>query len=143
MPSLDVLNGLSQHTLMEHLDIRIEEVGDDYIKSSMPVDHRTHQPAGLLHGGASVALSESIGSIAGVLTVDDIATETVVGVEISAHHLRSVKEGRVYAITKPIKIGKKLQVWETNIFDENDHHICVSKLTTITVSRDSKGSVRS
>lgn len=135
-PSLEVLNQISHNNMMEHLGIKIIEVGNDYIKATMPVDHRTKQPMGLLHGGASVALSESIGSIAGVLICDDLSKESIVGVEINANHLRSVKSGLVTSITKPLKIGRKLQVWNTEIFDDQGKLVCTSRLTTMRIVND-------
>lgn len=133
-PNLEALNNICKNTLASHLGIEIIEVGDDYIKAKMPVDQRTKQPMGLLHGGASVALSETIGSIAGVLIIDDISKESIVGIEINANHLKSVTSGYVYSITKPIRIGRKIQVWNTEILNEENELICVSKLTTMIVS---------
>jgi len=98
-PELEVINNMMKNTLVEHLGIEIIEIGDDYIKATMPVDSRTKQPMGLLHGGASVALSESIGSVAGVLIVDDIMKEQIVGVEINANHLKTVRGGKVTSVT--------------------------------------------
>ncbi len=134
-PKLKALNNIHKNTLGSHLGIEIIEVGDDYIKAKMPVDHRTKQPMGLLHGGASVALSESIGSIAAVLILEDITKESIVGIEINANHLKSVKSGYVYSITKPIRIGRRIQVWNTEIFNESTELICISKLTTMRVER--------
>ena len=134
-PTLEALNNINNNTLGSHLGIEIIEVGEDYIKAKMPVDERTKQPMGLLHGGASVALSETMGSIASVLIIDDITKETIVGIEISANHLKSVKSGNVYSITKPIRIGRRIQVWNTEIFNEENELVCVSKLTTMRVER--------
>lgn len=135
-PTLETLNNINQNTLASHLGIEIIEVGDDFIKAKMPVDHRTKQPVGLLHGGASVAMSETMGSIAGVLIIENIAKETIVGVEINANHLKSVKSGFVYSITKPIRIGRTIQVWNTEIYNDKEELICVSKLTTMRVLRN-------
>lgn len=132
-PSLDILNNMMDNTLVKHLGIEIVEVGDDFIKATMPVDHRTKQPMGLLHGGASAALSESIGSIAGVLIMDGIS-EQIVGVELNANHLKSVKSGHVYSITKPVRIGRRIQVWNTDIYNQQDEIVCTSRLTTMRVS---------
>jgi 1,4-dihydroxy-2-naphthoyl-CoA hydrolase len=134
-PTIEALNNINKNTLGSHLGIEIIEVGDDFIKATMPVDHRTKQPVGLLHGGASVALSETIGSVAAVLILEDMAKETIVGIEINANHLKSVKSGYVYSITKPIRIGRRIQVWNTEIFNESNELICVSKLTTMRVER--------
>jgi 1,4-dihydroxy-2-naphthoyl-CoA hydrolase len=127
-PEIEVISNFNKGTLVEHLGIEVIEIGDDFIKSRMPVDHRTKQPMGLLHGGASAVLSESMGSIAGWLTTGDVQ-RSVVGLEINANHLKSAKSGWVYGTTKPIRIGKNIQVWNTEIFDENDQLICVSRLT--------------
>lgn len=132
-PNVEALNMMSKGTMVEHLGIEILEIDDDFIKAKMPVDHRTKQPMGLLHGGASVALSESIGSFASVLILDEPLKFSIVGVEINANHLKAVRSGHVFSITKPIRIGRKIQVWNTEIFDENDHLICVSRLTTMTI----------
>ena len=132
-PTLEFINAISKNTMLEHLEIRIVEVGDDYIKATMPVNANSKQPMGLLHGGASVALSESMGSIAGVLILDDITKESIVGVEINANHLRSVRSGEVYSITKPIRIGRSIQVWNTDIFDSEDRLVCTSRLTTMRI----------
>ena len=135
-PSVEGLNMIGKGCMVEHLGIKVLEIGDDYIKASMPVDEKTKQPMGLLHGGASVALSESMGSFASVLILDDPMTHSTVGVEINANHLKAVRSGKVYSITKPIRIGRKIQVWNTEIFDENENLVCVSRLTTMTVANN-------
>jgi 1,4-dihydroxy-2-naphthoyl-CoA hydrolase len=127
---LALVNQISKNTLSEHIGIEIIEIGDDYIKATMPVDQRTKQPMGLLHGGASVVLSETLGSIASIIAAGPFGQYSAVGVEISAHHLNSAKSGIVTGICKPLKIGKTIQVWITDIFDENNTQICTSKLTT-------------
>lgn len=132
-PDVEILNSMNKNTLVEHLGIEITEVGPDFIKAKMPVDERTKQPLGLLHGGASCVLSESIGSIASVLIVENPLLETIVGVEINATHIKSVKSGYVYSTTKPIKIGNKIQVWNTEIHNEKDDLICISRLTTMKI----------
>lgn len=129
-PEIDAVNQFNQNTLVAHLGIEITEIGDDYIKAKMPVDHRTRQPMGLLHGGASVVLSESLGSMASWL-IDADPTKKVVGVEVNANHLKSAKEGFVYAITKPVKLGKTLHVWNTEIYDEDQNILCTSRLTVM------------
>jgi 1,4-dihydroxy-2-naphthoyl-CoA hydrolase len=135
--SLDYLNNRYGHN--EHigavLGIEFTEIGDDYIKAKMPVDKRTHQPFGILHGGASVVLAESIGSLASNLCIDQEKYISV-GVEVNANHLRPVKSGYVTAICSPIKVGRKIQVWEIKIYNEQNQIVCVSKLTTMTVKRD-------
>lgn len=132
-PDVEVINNFNKDTLVAHLGIEIVEVGSDFIKSKMPVDHRTRQPMGLLHGGASVVLSESVGSMASWLVTAD-QTKNIVGIEVNANHLKSAKSGFVFGITKPIRIGRTLQVWNTEIYDEDDNLLCVSRLTVMVSS---------
>ena len=126
------LNGWSANTMMEALGIRITAVGDDWLAGSMPVDHRTHQPYGLLHGGASVALAETLGSSAAMLTLDP-AKFGVVGLEINANHVRGVREGTVTGTAKALHIGRSTQVWEIRIEDERQRLVCVSRITMAVV----------
>ena len=126
--TLSDLNNLSKNTMLEHLDIQMVEIGDDYLKATMPVDHRTVQPIGLLHGGASVTLAESLGSIAATMTLNP-QKQYCVGLEINANHIRSVRQGRVTGITKPVHIGKTTQVWEIKIYNDNDKLVCISRIT--------------
>ena len=116
------------------IGLELIDIGDDYVCGKMPVNHRTVQPYGLLHGGASVALAETLGSIAGNMQVNS-KTEMVVGVEINANHLKSVQEGWVYGKASPIKIGKIIQVWEILITDESDKRVCISRLTLAVVKK--------
>ncbi len=132
-PDVEVINNFNKDTLVAHLGIEIVEVGSDFIKSKMPVDHRTRQPMGLLHGGASVVLSESVGSMASWLVTAD-QTKNIVGIEVNANHLKSAKSGFVLGITKPIRIGRTLHVWNTEIYDEDDNLLCVSRLTVMVSS---------
>lgn len=127
-PSLDQLNSTSQNTMVSYLGIEFTEIGSDYIEATMPVDHRTKQPIGLLHGGANVVLAETLGSVASSLTID---TEkyACVGLEINANHLKSVREGSVRGIAKPIHLGKSTQVWEIKIFNAGDKLCCISRIT--------------
>jgi len=121
--------------MLEHLGIEFTEIGADYLKARMPVDHRTVQAAGLLHGGASVALAESLGSVAATLCVD--ATRKIcVGLEINANHLRSVRSGYVEGIAKPLQIGRRIQVWEIKISNEKNKLVAVSRITLAVVSRN-------
>lgn len=129
------LNALKQNTLMEHLGIEVLEITPDFLLARMPVDHRTHQPYGLLHGGASVALAESLGSLAAFMTLDDPQTQQPVGVEINANHLRSVTSGYVYGRCVPLHVGRRSQVWEIKITDEKDRLVCVSRITIMVVTR--------
>jgi len=134
--TLEGLDGISGGTLAEHLGIQYTDFGDDYITAKMPVDERTKQPMGLLHGGASVALAETLGSVAGVLCLDD-ETKTIVGIEINANHLRSVREGFVFGTVRPIRVGRTMQVWNIDIKDEQDRLVCVSRITIAVVNRRS------
>jgi len=136
--TLDELDHLSRDNMVEHLDIRVTEIGSDYLSASMPVDHRTHQPAGLLHGGASVALAETVGSFAANLCVDP-EKKACVGQEISASHLRSVRQGRVLGTARPLHRGRSSQVWEIKIVDERGRLVCISRLTVAVVSRGHGG----
>ena len=122
------LQALSTGTMVEHVGIEFLEVGEDYVKARMPVDQRTIQPAGLLHGGASVTLAETLGSVAAHLSVD-MAKQMCVGLEINANHVRSVRSGFVIGIARPIHIGGSTQVWEIRIQDERDRLVCITLLT--------------
>ncbi|NRB52132.1 MAG: hotdog fold thioesterase [Saprospiraceae bacterium] len=137
--SLEGLNQVSKNTLVEHLDIEFVEFGDDFITAKMPVDHRTVQPMRLLHGGASAALAETVGSTASVMCLPDMATQAVVGVELNINHLSSAKEGQgfVFARATPAKVGRTIHVWQIEIRDETDRLISVSRLTIAVVSRRS------
>lgn len=126
--TVNSLNAWAPNTLAEQLGIEFVTIGEDYLEARMPVDHRTHQPFGLLHGGASVALAETMGSVAATLCVD-ATKQFCVGLEINANHIRGVKEGFVTGITKPIHIGKKTQVWETRISTPDGNLVCVSRIT--------------
>lgn len=129
--SIDFLNDLNSNCLAGHLGIKITEIGDDFLKATMPIDHRTKQPMGLLHGGASVALSETVGSIAAILSAGPFGEYTAVGVEINANHLKAGKKGIVHSITKPVRVGKTIQVWNTDISDEDGNLLCTSRLTVM------------
>ena len=129
--TLENLNAMSEGNMVGLLDIRFERIGDDELEASMPVDNRTHQPFGLLHGGASVVLAETLGSVAGYLCTQ--GEEKVVGVEVNANHLRSVRSGRVRGVCKATHTGRRHQVWQIEIFDEQNKLCCVSRLTTAVV----------
>lgn len=137
--SLDALNAMSRGTLMEPLGIRFTEFGSDYLRGTMPVDARTLQPYGLLHGGASVALAETLGSTAGGLCVD-ADTQGVVGIEINANHLRGVREGLVTGTARALHVGRSTQVWDIRIEDQRGRLACISRLTLAVVQRGSTGS---
>jgi len=134
-PTLEGLQSINSNCLVDHLGIEMTELGDDYLIAKMPVDHRTKQPMGLLHGGASAALAETLGSVASVLCVDDITKEAIVGVEINANHLKAGKSGYVYGKVTPIKVGRRLHVWQINITDESGDLVCSSRLTTMVIQR--------
>ncbi|MDJ0780977.1 MAG: hotdog fold thioesterase [Desulfosarcinaceae bacterium] len=121
------LQAFCENTLVAHLGIQIMEIGEDYLRASMPVDHRTHQPYGLLHGGASIALAETIGSMAAHLAA--APGSKVVGLEINANHLRSVRTGVVVGTGRPLHIGRSTQVWDIRIVDADERPVCVSRLT--------------
>lgn len=133
--NLSVLNTMGKNTLSEHLSMEFVDAGDDYITARMPVDHRTHQPMGLLHGGASVALAETLGSIAAMLCIEDVAQYMPVGVEINANHISSAKSGWVYGTVRPFKVGRTLHVWHIEIKDEKEKLICVSRITIAIVQQ--------
>ena len=126
------INEFNAKTMVGHIGIEIMEVGKDFVSGRMPVDERTTQPYGLLHGGASVAFAESLGSLAGSFHVD-WKKEAVVGIEINANHLKSVRSGWVYGKATPIRIGKRFQVWNINITNEDKAAVCVSRLTLAVV----------
>jgi len=132
--TLDRFNALNGDTMMQTIGIVFTEVGDDFLRATMPVDARTHQPYGLLHGGASVALAETLGSAAGMMLVDP-AREIVVGIEINANHLRGVKSGIVTGTARALHIGRSTQVWEIRIEDEGQRLVCISRLTLAVVPR--------
>ena len=125
--TLEQLNHMGKNCAVGHLGIEISAFGDDWIEATMSVDHRTTQPFGLLHGGVSVALAETIGSLAGFLCVEE--GKAVVGLDINANHLRPVKQGKVTAKATPISLSKNTHVWQIDIRTEEDKLCCVSRLT--------------
>lgn len=127
-PDLARINGWSANTMMETLGIRITAVGDDWLQGTMPVDHRTHQPYGLLHGGASVVLAETLGSTAAMLTLDP-DQELAVGLDINANHLRGVRNGTVTGTATALHLGRTTQVWEIRIENEEGALVCISRIT--------------
>lgn len=130
--TIETLNASSRDTAMEALGIVFTEIGDDYVRATMPVDARTRQPYGLLHGGASVLLAETLGSSAANLCVADDAM--CVGIEINANHLAAVREGIVTGTARPLHVGRSTQVWEIRIEDGHGRLACVSRLTLAVVS---------
>lgn len=134
-PEIDKINQMAAKTMVETLGIQFVEVGPDFLKATMPVDHRTHQPFGILHGGASVALAETLGSV-GALHCVNPETHVCVGLEINANHVRSVRAGLVTGVATPLHVGKTTQLWEIRITDEEDRLVCVSRLTLAVLSRE-------
>jgi len=127
---LRLCNEWSKNTLMETLDIAYVDAGEDFLVATMPVNSRVHQPMGLLHGGASVALAESVGSAASIMFVNPEKQE-VRGIEISANHLKSKREGTVTATAKIVHKGASIHLWEIRIVDENDKFVSLCKLTNM------------
>lgn len=136
-PNVTTLDTYSPGTMVAHLGIEFTVVGDDFITARMPVDQRTVQPYGLLHGGASVALAETLGSIAAMHCVNP-AEKICVGLEINANHVRSARSGYVYGTVRPIHIGGSTQLWQTEIRDEQDRLVCISRLTVAVLDRKEK-----
>ncbi|HLF36268.1 MAG TPA: hotdog fold thioesterase [Cyclobacteriaceae bacterium] len=132
--SLEELRSLSEGTMVSHLGIEFTETGEDYIKARMPVDSRTRQPMNLLHGGASLALAETLGSIASNLLVDQNKYYCV-GMEINANHIHPVNTGWVYGIARPVHLGKKSHVWDIRISNEEDKLVCISRLTVAVIEK--------
>ncbi len=129
-PSLqiDYLNKLSNNNMLSNLGIIFTEVGEDFIEAKMPVDHRTTQPFGLLHGGASVSLAETLGSVAAMCCLDQ-EKQFCVGLEINANHIKGVREGFVTGRVSPVHIGKKTHVWEIKITEGKGGLVCISRIT--------------
>jgi 1,4-dihydroxy-2-naphthoyl-CoA hydrolase len=133
-PDLQQLNQRGEGTAVSHMGIVITEIGDDYLAGTMPVDERTRQPRGILHGGSSALLAETLGSIAANYCVDP-DKYFCVGMEINANHLRSVKAGQVTGVARPLHLGRSTQVWEIRISNQADKLVCISRLTMAVVAR--------
>ena len=129
-----IAHNLNAATMGTHLGMQFVELGNDFLKMSMPVDERTKQPYGLLHGGASCALAETVGSIASALVIDT-SKQICVGLEINANHLRSAKDGMVIATATRLHIGSSTHVWDIKIHDEQEKLICVSRLTVAILAK--------
>jgi len=125
---------LGKNTMSEWLGIEFTELGDDFLKGRIPVDHRTNQPYGLLHGGASCVLAETLGSIGSALLIDR-SVYSCVGIEINANHIRSARAGYVTGIATPLHIGNSTHVWDIKLYDEKEKLVCVSRLTVAIVKR--------
>lgn len=126
--TIELLNNRGHNTLVQHLGIEYTAIGNDYISAKMPVDERTRQPMGILHGGAHVALAESLGSLGANLCLDN-QKEYAVGLDINSNHIKSVDKGFVLGTARPIHLGKKTQVWEIKIYNEKDQLLNISRLT--------------
>ena len=134
--TLDQLNQMTANNMLGHLGIQFTAVTDNSIEAKMPVDHRTHQPFGILHGGASVTLAETLGSVAATCCIDN-STQFCVGLEINANHIKSVREGFVIGKVNPIHIGKKTHIWEIKITTEKNEMVCISRITMAILDKKS------
>lgn len=132
-PGVDALNRMIVGTAPGHLGIRITELGEDFLRATMPVDERTRQPFGLLHGGSSVLLAETLASLAGYLCLDPALKQQAAGIEINANHLRAVTEGEVTGTARPIHLGRATQVWEIRIEDAQGRLTCISRMTAAVI----------
>ena len=132
--SIDEVRSLQRDTMDVHLGIEFVRIGPDHLEARMPVDKRTMQPHGILHGGASVALAETLGSVGGSMVVD-LARYLVVGQEINANHLRPAREGHVHGSARPIHLGRRSHVWGIEIVDDQKRLVCVSRLTLAVIER--------
>jgi 1,4-dihydroxy-2-naphthoyl-CoA hydrolase len=132
--SLEKLRPLGMETMAEYLGIEWVEIGDNFISAKMPVDHRTRQPYGLLHGGASCVLAETVGSVASAMVIDT-SRFLCVGLEINANHVRGIKEGFVTAKALPVHLGSTTHVWDIRIVDEKNKLICISRLTVVIIAK--------
>lgn len=135
--TLEAMNALSEGTMMKQLGIVFTEIGPDYLCGSMPVDDRTRQPAGLLHGGASAALAETLGSM-GSMSIVDLGKHAIVGIEINANHIRSAREGFVHGKASLIMRSRKLHVWEIRISNDAGNLICLSRLTIMVLDKETQ-----
>ncbi len=127
--TLEAIKSIDQNTIASLIGIEFLEIGDNYFTARMPVDARTHQPFGILHGGASVVLAETLGSMASFMCLPDPMKQRAVGLDINANHIRAVRTGWVYAKATPLHIGRTTHVWEIKITTEDDKLVCISRLT--------------
>jgi 1,4-dihydroxy-2-naphthoyl-CoA hydrolase len=132
--TIESLSARARNTLVEHIGIEYTEIGDDYIKARMPVDYRTVQPARILHGGASVVLAETLGSVAANQSLDP-DQQMAVGLEINANHVRSASEGFVTGTVRALHIGRSTQIWEIHIRDDQERLVCISRITMAILDR--------
>uniref|UniRef100_A0A6A7G8H0 Esterase n=1 Tax=Hirondellea gigas TaxID=1518452 RepID=A0A6A7G8H0_9CRUS len=134
------LNALSKNTIIDLLGIEYTKIGADFLQASMPIDNRTQQPFGVLHGGASVVLAETLGSVAGNMAIDE--DKVCVGLEINASHLRSVHKGVVTGTAKVVRLGRTMQVWQIDICNEKQQLICSSRLTLAVINKLPRNELR-
>ena len=132
--TVEGINDFSKNCMVGHIGIQFTEIGADYLKAKMPVDKRTTQPFQVLHGGASVALAETMGSMGATMTID-INKQFCAGIEINANHIKAAKNGFVYGVAKPIHMGKKTHVWEIKISDEKNDLVCISRITVAIIDK--------
>ncbi|MDZ4809559.1 MAG: hotdog fold thioesterase, partial [Bacteroidota bacterium] len=132
--SIENFNQSGKDAMSEYLGIEWTELGVNFLKAKMPVDHRTKQPYGLLHGGASCVLAETIGSLASAMVVDPARFQCV-GLEINANHVHSATDGYVTGVAMPLHLGKSTHVWDVRIYNENDKMVCVSRLTVAVIQK--------
>ncbi len=126
--SIEFIEKIGKGSMADFLGIRFTEIGTDFLKATMPVNERTCQPFGILHGGASLVLAETLGSVAASCVID-FSKQVAFGLDVNANHVKSVKSGLVTGITKPLHIGNKIHVWEIKITNENDQLVCISRIT--------------
>ena len=136
--SLDNIKTLGNRTMTEHLGLEFIEIGKDFLKAKLPVDHRTIQAYGLLHGGASCVLAETLGSVASFLVIDS-SQYLCVGIEINANHIRSAKEGFVYGVCSPLHLGSSTHVWDIRITNDEEKLVCISRLTVAIMKKKVSG----
>lgn len=132
--SIEELNHGAKNTMSEFLGIEFTEAGDDFLKATMPVNEKTRQPFGILHGGANMVLAETIASMA-ANSVIDLSQSYCVGLEINANHIRAVKDGLVTAVTSPVHLGRTTQIWQIHIYNEEGKQTCISRMTASVLSR--------
>jgi 1,4-dihydroxy-2-naphthoyl-CoA hydrolase len=132
--SLEEINEMCRGNMLQHLDIKFNGIGSNFLQATMPVDHRTVQPMGLLHGGASLALAESLGSMGSTLCLNP-ETHYCVGIEINANHLKAVRQGIVSGVARPLHLGSRTHVWEIKISNEHNKLICISRLTLAIIKK--------
>ncbi len=128
---LEAFNAFSEGTASDVLGVRVTEIGEDFVRAELPVERRTHQPFGLLHGGVSCLLAESLGSIGGSLTCDE--GYTVVGVDINATHMNGVRSGKIIGTARPLKLGRRMQFWNIDIESDDGRPVCAARLTLAVV----------